>query len=99
MSSLETPRPSILAPLESILLRSTSIYPCIYPWVCLCIHPGGIHGLIYGYIHGLSVDVSMVISHSDMDDAYTDVIVHVIVVGVAYVGKSLGKMEGAGFLF
>ena len=41
----------------------------------------------------------MVISHSDMDDVFIDVIVHVIIVGVAYVGKSLGKMEGAGVLF
>ena len=41
----------------------------------------------------------MVISHSDMDDAYTDIIVHVIVVVVARVGKSLGKTEGAGVVF
>ena len=53
-------------------------------------------GLIYGYIHGLSVEVSMVVSHSHMDDAYTDIIVRIIVFVVVYVGKSLGKTEGAG---
>ena len=45
-------------------------------------------GLIYGYIHGLSVDVSMVVSHSHMGDAYTDIIVRIIVFVVVYVGKS-----------
>ena len=36
--------PRFLAPLEWILLRSTSIYPCIYPWVCPCIHGSRISG-------------------------------------------------------
>ena len=53
-------------------------------------------GLIYGYIHGLSVDVSMVVNHSHMDDAYIDIIVRIIVFVVVYLRKSLGKTEGAG---
>ena len=53
-------------------------------------------GLIYGYIHGLSVDVSMVVNHSHMDDAYIDLIVRIIVFVVVYLRKSLGKTEGAG---
>ena len=53
-------------------------------------------GLIYGYIHGLSVDVSMVVNHSHMDDAYIDLIVRIIIFVVVYLRKSLGKTEGAG---
>ena len=53
-------------------------------------------GLIYGYIHGLSVDVSMVVNHSHMDDAYIDIIVRIIVFVVVYLRKSFGKTEGRG---
>ena len=38
----------------------------------------------------------MVVSHSHMGDAYTDIKIRIIVFVVVYVGKSLGKTEGAG---
>ena len=38
----------------------------------------------------------MVVSHSHMGDAYTDIIIRIIVFVVVYVGKSLGNTEGAG---
>ena len=53
-------------------------------------------GLLYGYIHGLSVGVSIVVNHSHMDDAYIDIIARIIVFVIVYVGKSLEKTEGAG---